>query len=83
MIINCLEKITTMADECSNCPVENFGLGGRGFRLVAPSLLGPSIAMLLVSNRLYWRFRMLGRFGLDDVATILATVRYECSFLRE
>lgn len=65
-----------MESECLDCPVENLGLGGPGLDLVIPAVLSPSIAVFLVSNRLYWRFRMLGRFGFDDLATMLATVRH-------
>lgn len=68
-----------MAGNCTHCPVETVGLGGEGLRLVIPSVLAPGLAVFLVSNRLYWRFRMLGRFGLDDLATTLATVSPEYS----
>jgi hypothetical protein len=68
-----------MVGDCTDCPVETFGLGDEGLPLVIPSVLAPGLAVFLVSNRLYWRFRMLGRFGLDDLATMLATVRLEYS----
>lgn len=79
VIIICPRTVTMMAGDCTDCPVQTFGLGGKGLHLVIPSVLAPGIAVFLVSNRLYWRFRMLGRFGLDDFATMLAAVRLECS----
>lgn len=71
-----------MAGECPDCLVESLGLGGRGRHLVIPSVLAPILAGFLVSNRLYWRFRMLGGFGLDDLSTMLATVRLGSSVFR-
>lgn len=63
-----------MAGKCPDCPAESLGSAGRGHNLVVTSVVAPILATFLVSNRLYWRFRMLGRFGLDDLATVLATV---------
>ena len=42
--------------------------------MVIPSIIAPVLAFVLVANRIYWRIRMLGRLGLDDVSTILALV---------
>jgi hypothetical protein len=65
---------TMTYEPCASCPDTKFGLGGRGVHLVVPSLIAPILAFALVGNRLYWRCRMLGRFGLDDIATLLALV---------
>ncbi|OCT44796.1 hypothetical protein CLCR_06450 [Cladophialophora carrionii] len=61
-------------DLCTGCAATSSGLGGRGTHLVIPSLIAPTIAFLLVANRIYWRLRMLVRFGLDDVSAILSMV---------
>jgi len=74
---------TIMTAECSDCLVQSLGLGGRGRPLVIASLFIPILAVFLVSNRLYWRFRLLGRFGHDDLATILATVRPDRNVSRD
>ncbi|KAK5560818.1 hypothetical protein LTR46_001126 [Exophiala xenobiotica] len=58
--------------QCEGCTVRNFGLGGRGAHLVVPSMIAPILAFVLVVNRVYWRFKMVGRLGPDDYSTILA-----------
>ena len=59
---------------CSDYPATSYGLGGRGAHLVIPSLIAPILACFLVANRVYWRLRMLGMLGSDDVSTVLAVV---------
>ena len=61
-------------DPCPNCPIFSVGLGGRGVHLVIPSMIAPIVAAFLVVNRVYWRFKMVGSLGLDDISTILALV---------
>jgi hypothetical protein len=41
---------------------------------VVPSMIAPILAFVLVVNRVYWRFKMVGRLGPDDYSTILALV---------
>jgi hypothetical protein len=62
------------ADSCSHCPAITFGLDGRGAHLVIPSIIAPSLAFVLVANRIFWRIKMLGRLGIDDVSTVFALV---------
>ncbi|EHY59267.1 hypothetical protein ABEF92_006337 [Exophiala dermatitidis] len=61
-------------DNCTNCRYGNFGLGGRGVHLVIPSVIAPMLALLLVTNRVYWRLRLVGSLGLDDLSTIASTI---------
>ncbi|KAL2405788.1 hypothetical protein ABEF95_005601 [Exophiala dermatitidis] len=61
-------------DNCTNFRHENFGLGGRGVHLVIPSVIAPMLALLLITNRVYWRLRLVGSLGLDDLATIASTI---------
>ena len=37
-------------------------------------MIAPILAFVLVVNRVYWRFKMVGRLGPDDYGTILALV---------
>ncbi|KAK5445122.1 hypothetical protein LTS15_010213 [Exophiala xenobiotica] len=37
-------------------------------------MIAPILAFVLVVNRVYWRFKMVGRLGPDDYSTILALV---------
>ncbi|OAP57336.1 hypothetical protein AYL99_08074 [Fonsecaea erecta] len=62
------------ANPCADCHLAALGLGGRGAHLVIPSMIAPILAFILVANRIYWRMRMLGRLGLDDMSTILALI---------
>jgi hypothetical protein len=76
--------VHTMIDEpCADCPDTKFGLGGRGVHLVVPSLIAPVLAVALVSNRMYWRSRLLGHLGQDDIAALLALVSVPEKTLRK
>jgi hypothetical protein len=65
---------------CPECPITTFGFGGRGAHLVFPSVILPTLACLVVVNRLYWRFNMVGRLGVDDFIITLALVGLERSW---
>ena len=62
---------------CSDFPASSFRLCGRGAHLVIPALVAPSVAFVLVANRIFWRLKMLGWLGFDDALTILAMVSRE------
>jgi hypothetical protein len=51
------------------------GFHGPASGLAALCFIGPLFAILFVANRLYWRFRILGKLWYDDWCIILATVR--------
>lgn len=69
------------ADPCPECPVTNLGLGGRGAHLVVPSMIAPILACFLVANRIYWRLKMVGSLGPDDVSTMFAMVSRNLSIV--
>ncbi|KAI1624450.1 hypothetical protein EDD37DRAFT_609445 [Exophiala viscosa] len=61
-------------DGCPDCTVFSYGLAGRGAHLAIPSIVAPVLAFLLVSNRVYWRCKLVGGLGPDDLWTLLALV---------
>lgn len=69
-----VEEANMVTDASADSAVIIFGLGGCGAHLVVPLTAAPVAAFLLVLNRVYWRYKLVGRLGPDDVWTILALV---------
>ena len=69
-----VEGVNMTTDICPDCTVISYGLGGRGAHLAIPSIIAPVLTFLLVSNRIYWRCKLVGRLGPDDLWTLLALV---------
>ena len=52
-----------------------FGLGGLRAHVTVPSVVGPTVALILVFNRVYWRMRLSRTIGLDNHLILLSLVR--------
>ena len=70
-----VRNITTTDTEASK-----IGFGGAGTGLIVGSMVAPVCCIVLVYNRLHWRWRLSGGFGYDDLAIVLALVLTSHSF---
>ena len=52
----------------------DFGIKGPGLHLVISSIIGPTLAALLVFNRVYWRMVLVNALGRDDICILLSLV---------
>lgn len=52
----------------------NAGFDSPAAGLAALSIVGPILALALVSNRIYWRLKNLGKVWYDDWCIIISLV---------